>query len=88
MSLRAYYLPKSDSTNLLGSDSELQLVPIEYINKLRYDLFYVDGPDYEVNMRKVAKERGFPLTEDSIITWDFANPEESANVVSLETSLL
>lgn len=89
MSIRAYYLDaKPAHTNDSASDSKLRVVSKEYINTLGYDLFSVEGPDYESNARKIARERGFPLTEDSIITWDFDDPKESStDTVSATTKL-
>ncbi|KAJ3926550.1 MAG: hypothetical protein NXY57DRAFT_1112357 [Lentinula lateritia] len=56
-------------------------VPIDYLGSLGIPITSFEGPDFEGNARKIAKEQGYPLTEKSTFIWDLHEPLSSSPMV-------
>ncbi|KAE9402425.1 hypothetical protein BT96DRAFT_991229 [Gymnopus androsaceus JB14] len=85
MPLQAYYHDNQPGDPALPHDS-LQPVTMDELTALRLKVYSFDG-NYEQNGKKIAQELGFPLTEDSVVTWDFLDPSASSVNVRLSESL-
>ncbi|KIK62713.1 hypothetical protein GYMLUDRAFT_144962, partial [Collybiopsis luxurians FD-317 M1] len=59
----AYYHDNKPGDPRLPHDTP-RTVPLEYLDKLGWSIFSVDGPDFESNARDLAKQQGYPLTEE------------------------
>lgn len=60
-------------------------VPIDYLGSLGIPITSFEGPDFEGNARKIAKEQGYPLTEKSTFIWDLHEPLSSSPMVSKDS---
>ncbi|KAJ4498522.1 hypothetical protein C8R41DRAFT_138298 [Lentinula lateritia] len=49
-------------------------VPIDYLGSLGIPITSFEGPDFEGNARKIAKDQGYPLTDNSTFIWDLHEP--------------
>ncbi|KAJ3886077.1 hypothetical protein GG344DRAFT_82072 [Lentinula edodes] len=54
-------------------------VPIDYLGSLGIHITSFEGPDFEGNARRIAKEQGYPLTEKSTFIWDFQEPFDGSS---------
>ncbi|KAJ4478397.1 hypothetical protein J3R30DRAFT_3404445 [Lentinula aciculospora] len=61
-------------------------VPIEYLGALGITISAIEGPDFEANARTIAKEQGYPLTENTTFMLDFHDHNESSPFIG-EASL-
>ncbi|KIK62718.1 hypothetical protein GYMLUDRAFT_259993 [Collybiopsis luxurians FD-317 M1] len=80
MPLRAYYHDNLPGEPHLPHDSS-RPVSLEYVEKLGYPVFLLEGPDIESQAREAAKQRGCGLTEESIYVWDFIDTPQSSPYV-------
>ncbi|KAJ3916855.1 hypothetical protein F5877DRAFT_68693 [Lentinula edodes] len=53
-------------------------VPIDYLGSLGIQITSLEGPNFEDNARKMAKEQGYPLTDKSTFMWDLHEPLSSS----------
>ncbi|KAJ4482880.1 hypothetical protein C8J55DRAFT_559707 [Lentinula edodes] len=57
-------------------------VPIDYLGSLGIQITSLEGPNFEDNARKIAKEQGYPVTEKSTFIWDLHEPLSSSSMVT------
>ncbi|KAJ4498490.1 hypothetical protein C8R41DRAFT_864683 [Lentinula lateritia] len=71
MSCRAFSHDKNPGDPFVSYDVSRQ-VPLESLRSLKYETFFIEGPDYVQLSRKIALDLGFLLTaENCKVVWDF-----------------
>ncbi|KAE9396776.1 hypothetical protein BT96DRAFT_996419 [Gymnopus androsaceus JB14] len=78
MSVRAFYHDKLPGDPTVPFDSS-RPVPLETLASLKWDVFSVDGPDYEKNSQQLVQELGFTLSESSRTIFDSRGTAEAAD---------
>ncbi|KAJ4478361.1 hypothetical protein J3R30DRAFT_3481044 [Lentinula aciculospora] len=81
MSLHAYYHDNEGEDPGHPHHSSRSVSIREHLGSLGITITIIDGPDFEGNARKIAKQQGYPLTEDSTFMWDFNDHSASSSFI-------
>ncbi|KAJ3995884.1 hypothetical protein F5050DRAFT_1763976 [Lentinula boryana] len=80
MSCRAFYHDKTPGDPSVSHDPSRK-VSLDMLRSLKYDTYFIDGPDYVSHSRKFAREQGFLVpVENSKVIWDFVGAENTWNL--------